>query len=931
MGDGHVLAGDARRVGCGAGGPVVVPVLDAGRVGLPDGVQVVACRLHRVPADTVLAFAVCGAGTVLGGVPTHERVSVAGETIGVCGQLVTGVAGLRRRVAAGRAVAVIGEGLRDAGPAGVQGAGTLQRPLVARVDGLTPAIGLGVPTHERVSVAREPVLAYVDLLVGDPVLRVGLTTGRAVAVVGQAGLAGRPLRVQGQRPVGRPTGARRVLRAAPVRAGGPAGERVPVDRPAVPSDGGRVSGVAIPVGGALASRGLARGRVRIVADVGLVGRPLGDHGDDPVRLRGQVRDPLAVAVRLLVVGALPPGERVPVTREPVPVQVLADVVLERLVRGAAAGRPVAGESDCVPVADPVRVHGHVVGERRVEIVFVSAVRGRVPAVEPVAGNLARVAGRPTGFVGGGRVVGHGLRCGRAGRVAAGGRVHVVRQGGVDGPQCVYGLRPGGHDDLRPDVRVQRVPVHGVGDGHVPVVGVRVRAPPVERAVGLADLAGIPAVGVHLRGRQCDPSAGRIVDLAAGYGARRGDGLHAHGTVGSGDRPLAGPVILSGGRVGQHPAIVRDGSGFRSGALVGRGPDRAVHPGGGGFGFADLGTRGHLALAAVRVVAELVGEAEAQVVDDAVIGGGSKSTVLGDAPVGDHRAGLSGWDNDRALVGFPVVGMVPRFVAAFRGVHGIGVRVGDGSHIAGLVPVLLAGLGDRGAGQFDWGEMILVGAGEQGHAARVAFGAAGVADAERVAGAGRRVHGLGDGTARVHVGGRVPVLLAMQFEVLVAADGIEILPGERGGGQAAGLHARLSGHGLRVGADRALIGLHIHPGQALPLLGDRPLRGVEPAVHGQLVARGPGGDGLHLGVRSLERGRLRGIRLRIGGHLALVVLLQIMHRQAGSGFVGRESDTARGLGLGGLYGVLLAVLIGWHAAGRVRRILVVRELVRLVEA
>ena len=337
------------------------------------------------------------------------------------------------------------------------------------------------------------------------------------------------------------------------------------------------------------------------------------------------------------------------------------------------------------------------------------------------------------------------------------------------------------------------------------------------------------------------------------------------------------------------------------------------------------------VAAVGVVAELVGEAEAQVVDDAVIGGGSKSTVLGDAPVGDHRAGLSGWDNDRALVGFPVVGMVPRFVAAFRGVHGIGVRVGDGSHIAGLVPVFRSGLGDRGAGQFDWGEMILVGAGEQCHAARVAFGAAGVADTERVAGAGRRVHGLGDGTARMHVGGRVPVLLAMQFEVLVAADGIEILPGERGGGQAAGLHARLSGHGLRVGADRALIGLHIHPGQALPLLGDRPLRGVEPAVHGQLVARGPGGDGLHLGVRSLERGRLRGIRLRIGGHLALVVLLQIMHRQAGSGFVSRESDTARGLGFGGLDGVLLAVLIGWHAAGRVRRILVVRELVRLVEA
>ena len=625
LGDGHVLAGDARRVGCGAGGPVVVPVSDVGGVGLPDGVQVVACRLHRVPADTVLAFAVCGAGTILGGVPTHERVSVAGETIGVCGQLVTGLAGLRRRVAAGRAVAVIGEGLHVTGPAGVQGAGTLQRPLVARVDGLAPAIGLGVPTHERVSVAREPVLAYVDLLVGDPVLRVGLTTGRAVAVVGQAGLAGRPLRVQGQRPVGRPTGARRVLRAAAVRVGGPAGERVPVDRPAVPSDGGSVAGVAVPVRGAVASRGLARGRVRIVADVGLVGRPLGDHGDDPVRLRGQIRDPLAVAVRLLVVGALPPGERVPVTREPVPAQVLADAVLERLVRRVAAGRPVAGESDGVPVADPMRVHGHVVGERRVEIVSAAAVRGRVPAVEPVAGNLARIARRPAARIGCGRVVGHGPTGRRAGRGAALRGVHVVRQGGVDGPQRVYGLRPGGHDDLRPGVRVQRVPVHGVGDGHVPVVGVRVRAPPVERAVGLADLAGIPAVGVYLRGRQCDPGAGRIVDLAAGYGARVGDGLHLHAAVGSGDRPLAGPVILSGDRVGQDPAIVGGGSGLRFGVPVGRKPDRSVRLG--GDGLRPRGRRpergrlrgirlrggGHPALGAVAVIVQLVRGLEAHII------------------------------------------------------------------------------------------------------------------------------------------------------------------------------------------------------------------------------------------------------------------------------------------------------------------------------
>ncbi|ESA52698.1 hypothetical protein HMPREF1233_0145, partial [Streptococcus pyogenes GA19700] len=197
-------AGGVGRTACGV--RVAVAVDDAGRVRLPDGVQVVACRLHRVLADTVLAFAVCGAGTVLGSVPTNERVSVAGETIGVCGQLVTGLAGLYSRVAAGRAVAVIGKGLRGTGPAGVQGAGTLQRPLVARVDGLALASGLGVPRDEHVSVAGEPVVADVDLLVGLARLRVGLTAGRAVAVVGEAGLAGRPLRVQGQSAVRDPRG-----------------------------------------------------------------------------------------------------------------------------------------------------------------------------------------------------------------------------------------------------------------------------------------------------------------------------------------------------------------------------------------------------------------------------------------------------------------------------------------------------------------------------------------------------------------------------------------------------------------------------------------------------------------------------------------------------------------------------------------------------
>lgn len=120
LADGHRVAGVAGGVGCAACGVrPVVAVLDGCRVCLPDGVQVVACWLHHVLADAVLAFAVCGAGTVLGGVPTNERVSVAGETIGVCGQFVTGLAGLCRRVASGCAVAVIGEGLRVTGPAGI--------------------------------------------------------------------------------------------------------------------------------------------------------------------------------------------------------------------------------------------------------------------------------------------------------------------------------------------------------------------------------------------------------------------------------------------------------------------------------------------------------------------------------------------------------------------------------------------------------------------------------------------------------------------------------------------------------------------------------------------------------------------------------------------------------------------------------------------
>ena len=123
-------------------------------------------------------------------------------------------------------------------------------------------------------------------------------------------------------------------------------------------------------------------------------------------------------------------------------------------------------------------------------------------------------------------------------------------------------------------------------------------------------------------------------------------------------------------------------------------------------------------------------------------------------------------------------MVPRIVGAFRGVRGIGVRVGDGSYVAGLVPVFRSGLGDRGAGQFDRGEMVLVGAGEQCDSARVAFGPAGVADTERVGGSRCSGDRLGDRTACVYVGGRVPVLLPVQFHGLMSADGVHVPPCER---------------------------------------------------------------------------------------------------------------------------------------------------------
>ena len=115
---------------------------------------------------------------------------------------------------------------------------------------------------------------------------------------------------------------------------------------------------------------------------------------------------------------------------------------------------------------------------------------------------------------------------------------------------------------------------------------------------------------------------------------------------------------------------------------------------------------------------------------------------------------------------------------------------------------------------------------------------------------------------------------------------------------------------------------VHGGQSLAgvclvLLRGIPVRFDVEAVHiGDLVRGEP-----------IGRGELE-IAVLHGGDFTV---LQVMHRQTGSGLVSRESDTARGPSFGGLDGVLLAVLTGGHAAGRVLRVLVVGETIGELEA
>ena len=114
--------------------------------------------------------------------------------------------------------------------------------------------------------------------------------------------------------------------------------------------------------------------------------------------------------------------------------------------------------------------------------------------------------------------------------------------------------------------------------------------------------------------------------------------------------------------------------------------------------------------------------------------------------------------------------------------------------------------------------------------------------------------------------------------------------------------------------RALPVRLVHGGQntgvCLVLLRGIPVRFDGEAVHVSDLVRG----------KTINCGELEIAVLR-GGDVAL---LQIMHRQTGSGLVSRESDTARGLGLGGLGGVLLAAFVRRNRTCGIRRVLVVGE-------
>ena len=225
------------------------------------------------------------------------------------------------------------------------------------------------------------------------------------------------------------------------------------------------------------------------------------------------------------------------------------------------------------------------------------------------------------------------------------------------------------------------------------------------------------------------------------------------------------------------------------------------------------------------------------------------------------------------------------------VHAV-VGAGDGrSGGAELLSCLASGLAQCRAGQFDCGQVILVGAGEHGDCAgfavlmpRAGLAACGMPDADRVRGVRLGLEDLSDGAVLMDVGVQVAVLLAVDLEL---SRMIQVNPWERGRVQTFDGLAGVARHRLPIGLRLTGLGIEVHPRERFAAARLRivlaPLRELEVPVHDL--------------VRVVRR-------IRCGLHAA---------------FAGR------GCGLG-----RVCRTVGRDGTGRVGSVLIVGKLVRLGE-
>jgi len=509
---------------------------------------------------------------------------------------------------------------------------------------------------------------------------------------------------------------------------------------------------------------------------------------------------------------------------------------------------------------PVRVHGHIARQRPGPVVQARIVlRSRVPAEEPVAADLRHVARPPAGPVRRGRVVSHGYGR-RGGRHLArpGGRlVRVVGEDRVADPHRVHGHAALDHRDL------------GLRLGRVPVL--------VPTQLGVARTrqhAGIPAVVVLRHGRQRDPLAGRIVDLAAGHHVRaRVDGLDGHAAV-----------LMRGGALHEvgHLAV----------GLRFRGPSGVS---------GRVGRDGTGGILRVLVVGETVGDGRIDRLE-----AGPAGLSRGDRPAdAEGRAGERGAD---VMLHSMRVGIV---LVLVRGA-GPAVRAEPGEMRVGAHVRAIEAADEFDALVVSAGAAVKVG--ESGHTTQ---------SLRR----GTVIQQEIDGHIHVRAGRGMQVPLAIRRQELVLRfvvhQGAEVLavhgdlgiePPLRAGGVAPLSH--MVQDQVRAILVRLVHGVQTPAAVCLVLHRGIPVRFDGEAVHvGDLVRGDTIGCG-ELEIAILHRGDF--------------TVLQIMHREAIGGLVRHRPHRSGGLGLGGLDGVLLAVLAGGHAAGRVLRVLVVGERVGELE-